>query len=125
MQRRTIWTIVMLIIFLVIAGCTPAAPGSGEAREVVLVVEAPELDVREVREVSTSADTLGELLDELDIASYEDSSMGRFLVEVDGVEADSSSQYWSILVDGEYGMYGVDEQKLSDGEEFTLVLTDF
>ncbi len=125
MQRRTFWTTVMLIVFLVIAGCTPGAGGSGEGRDIILVVEAPELNLREVREVSTGADTLGDLLDELDIAVYEESSMGRFLVEVDGVEADPSGQYWSILVDGEYGMYGVDEQKLSDGEEFTLVLTDF
>ena len=40
----------------------------------------------------------------------------RAIYEEDGA-------YWSILVDGEYGMNGIDTQPVSDGVEYSIVYT--
>ncbi len=53
----------------------------------------------------------------------EENEWGYYLTTVNGVEAnyDVDASYWSIYVNGEYGMYGIDQQPVNDGDTFSLV----
>jgi hypothetical protein len=50
---------------------------------------------------------------------------GLMLEKVNGEKAvyEEDNAYWSILVDGEYGMNGIDSQPVTDGTEYRLVYT--
>ena len=44
---------------------------------------------------------------------------------VNGVTADFNvdSAYWSVTVNGEYGIFGIDSQPVADGDAFQLIYT--
>lgn len=50
---------------------------------------------------------------------------GLTLETVNGETAnfDTDSAYWCIMVNGEYGNYGVDSQPIEDGDVFQLIYT--
>lgn len=54
-----------------------------------------------------------------------ESDYGLMIDTVNGLRADYAldGAYWSIYVNGEYGMYGVDTQPVTDGDEYSLVYT--
>ena len=47
------------------------------------------------------------------------------IMAVNGEEAryEVNKAYWSIMVNGEYGMYGASEQPVADGDAYQLVYT--
>ena len=53
----------------------------------------------------------------------EEGPYGMTIVAVNGEEAkwEVNGAYWSITVNGEYGMYGASEQVVNDGDTFQLV----
>lgn len=78
-------------------------------------------------ETRTDAEFLRQALEELDNATDfaiagEESDYGLYVTTVNGILADYSvdGSYWSIYVNGEYGMYGVDTQPVADGDVYTL-----
>lgn len=75
-----------------------------------------------VYEVNTDAEYLRQAMEEakgLEFAGY-DSDYGFTLETINDVTADFTTAYWCILVNGEYGMYGVDSQPVEDGDAFTI-----
>lgn len=76
----------------------------------------------------TDAEFLHDLMDEVaeknsDFSfSGSDGTYGFFIETVNGITPDYSKDgaYWSIYVNGEYGMYGADEQTVADGDTFTI-----
>ncbi|MCR5033236.1 MAG: DUF4430 domain-containing protein [Lachnospiraceae bacterium] len=75
----------------------------------------------------TDAEFLRGLMDELAAAgdfSYtgSDGDYGLYIESVNGITADYNTDgaYWSIYVNGEYGMYGADQQPVADGDTFTF-----
>ena len=52
-------------------------------------------------------------------------SQTKKALTVNGEEAryEVNKAYWSIMVNGEYGMYGASEQVVNDGDLFQLVYT--
>ena len=56
---------------------------------------------------------------------YYESDYGPVITSVNGENADfeTDGAYWSILVNGEYGNYGVGEQPIEDGDVFQLAYT--
>ncbi len=48
-----------------------------------------------------------------------------YINTVNGVTADYSvdMSYWAIYVNGEYGMYGINEQPIADGDAFKIEYT--
>ena len=64
------------------------------------------------------------LLESGTTVTTEDSDFGEFVVGINGVEADSSSQYWSFYVGGEYATEGAGTYVTSDGEQITWELED-
>lgn len=55
----------------------------------------------------------------------EESQYGLTIHTVNGVKADfnTDSAYWSILVNGDYGMYGAESQPVTDGDIYSFVYT--
>ena len=80
-------------------------------------------------EANTDAEYLSELFEEIDGLTVEGSTSeyGLYIETVNGVTADYSvdSSYWSIMVNGEYGMYGADSQPVTDGDAYQLVYTTY
>ena len=79
-------------------------------------------------EGTTDAEYLSELMDELAAAedfSYDgyESDYGLYITTINGLLADydTDGAYWSIYVNGEYGMYGADSQVVTDGDSFSFV----
>jgi hypothetical protein len=64
---------------------------------------------------------LGELLlAKMDVKVQND-GYGNYLTEVNGMKANTNNQeWWKILINGEMGDYGMDEQPIKDGDEITL-----
>ena len=80
--------------------------------------------------LKTDAEYLRQALDELTKTSDftlegSESDYGLYITSVNGLIADYSvdCSYWSILVNGEYGMYGADSQPVTDGDVFRLEYT--
>ncbi len=78
-------------------------------------------------EVNTDAEYLRQAMEEakgLEFSGTE-GEYGFTLITVNGVTADFNvdSSYWSIMVNGEYGMFGIDSQPVSDGDQYQLVYT--
>lgn len=75
--------------------------------------------------VSTDAEFLGEALLEEGLIAGSTSEYGLFVTTVNGVTADNEKQeWWSLTINGEMSMYGVDQVPVTDGEhyEFTLMV---
>ena len=82
-----------------------------------------------VYEVNTDAEYLRGAMEDAQAEGLtfggEDGEYGFVLEMVNGLEADfdTAAAYWSIMVNGEYGMYGADSQPVTDGDAFQLVYT--
>ncbi len=74
-------------------------------------------------ELKTDAKYLAEAMDEAEGLTYE--MEDGMILTVNGETADFSkdSSYWAIYVNGEYGMYGVNEQPVEDGDVFKFEYT--
>lgn len=118
--------VVLVIVFAVIYfAASPKAEEGSKAYTVEVIDDAGESTVYEG---TTDAEYLSELMDELAAAedfSYDgyDSDYGLYITTVNGLLADydTDGAYWSIYVNGEYGMYGADSQVVTDGDAFSFV----
>ena len=77
--------------------------------------------------IHTDAEYLKEAIEGTVELDGEESEFGYTLYTVNGVTADfnTSSNYWAIYVNGEYGMYALDAQPVNDGDSFSLVYESF
>lgn len=80
-----------------------------------------------VYQVSTDAEYLkGAMEDAKGLEFFgEDGDYGFTLMTINGLTADFNvdNAYWSIMVNGEYGNYGVDGQVVTDGDTFQFIYT--
>ena len=82
-----------------------------------------------VYDVKTDAEYLRQAMDEAKKQGLsfegEEGQYGLNLLVINGVRADYNKDgaYWSILVNEEYGMNGVDTQPVKDGDAYKLVYT--
>lgn len=77
--------------------------------------------------VNTDAEYLRQAMEEANGLEFSgtESEYGLLLDTVNGLRADYNEDgaYWSIMVNGEYGMYGVDSQPVADGDAYQIVYT--
>lgn len=78
--------------------------------------------------VTTNAEYLRQAMEEADGLTFsgtESAEFGMMIDTVNGEKADWNvdASYWSIYVNGEYGMYGIDQQPVEDGDAFSFVYT--
>ena len=82
-------------------------------------------------DVKTDAEYLRQAMEEAMEAEIgftfagDETQYGLTIHTVNGEKADfnTDSAYWSILVNGEYGMYGADSQPVADGDTYSFVYT--
>lgn len=93
----------------------PSSLGEGE---VSFSLEVTYLDGEtESFNISTDKKTVGEALVELDFIDGEQTDLGLYVKEVNGitVDFDKDGKYWAFYIDGEYAMTGVDATDIEAG----------
>lgn len=78
-------------------------------------------------EVKTDAQYLSQAMDEADGLEY-DGEEGPYGFTVSSVNGESAvyevdGAYWAFYVNDEYCNYGIDQQPVNDGDEFSIVYT--
>lgn len=87
--------------------------------------------VETLYETNTDAEFLLQVLEELQSEGLTysgtgaESEMGLMIDTVNGLLAsyEADKAYWSIMVNGDYGAYGVSSQPIADGDNFEIVYT--
>lgn len=75
------------------------------------------------KEYETDEQYLGDFLANEGLIGYDTAEYGRFITSVQGYEASNDDQsWWSISVNGESAVTGVDEIILEDGSVYLLEL---
>lgn len=110
--------VAMAVIFCVFR----QKPVEGSKAIVIEVIDNEEKTT--TYELKTDAEYLYEAMKEAKGLTFdgEETEFGFTLYSVNGLEADftKDSAYWSLYVNGEYGMYGVSGQPVLDGETYTF-----
>ena len=77
-----------------------------------------------VHELHTDEEMLGAALLNEGLIEGEDSEYGLFVKTVDGITANEDNQeWWSLTIDGEMAMTGVDSTPVEDGGKYEFTLT--
>lgn len=73
--------------------------------------------------MKTNAEYLRQALDERNLVSGRDGEFGLWIDSIDGETADASKdQWWGYTVNGEFAVYGVDDQVITDGDVYVFTL---
>ncbi len=99
-------------------------PVEGEKNITVEVVNSAKESM--LYELNTDVEYLSQAMAEIENLTFsgDESEYGMTLIEVNGEKAVwSDGAYWNVLVNGEYGQYGIDAQPINDGDKFSLIYT--
>ena len=102
-----------------------AKPVAGSKAITITVVDSAAKETAYA--LKTDAEYLDQAMNEaegLTFSAYE-GPYGMVITAVNGETADFNvdSAYWSVLVNGEYGNYGISQQPVHDGDVFTIAYT--
>lgn len=129
MKNKKIWGVGLLVVliaaFALIYGAFSEKPVEGSKAITIEVIN--QAGESKEYEVKTDAEFLMEAVEEtkdLEVLG-EEGPYGMMIESVNGETAiyEEDGAYWSIMVNGEYGMNGIDSQPVEDGDEFQLVYT--
>ena len=129
MKNKKIWGVGLLVVliaaFALIYGAFSEKPVEG-SKEITIEVINQAGESKEY-EVKTDAEFLMDAVEEIKDLEVlgEEGPYGMMIESVNGETAiyEEDGAYWSIMVNGEYGMNGIDSQPVEDGDEFQLVYT--
>ena len=73
--------------------------------------------------VKTDKTILGDALLDVELISGDEGAYGLYVKVVNGITADydKNQHYWSLEIDGEYAMTGVDSTEITEGTVYRLV----
>ena len=73
--------------------------------------------------VKTDEEILGDALLAVDLIAGEEGPYGLYVKVVNGMTADydKDGHYWSLLIDGDYAMTGVDSTEITEGTVYRIV----
>lgn len=101
------------------------SPKAQEGTKAYTMIVTSEDGSRKSYQGKTDAEYLRDLMDELQATgdfAYDgyEGDYGLYITTINGVTADydMDGAYWSIYVNGEYGMYGADTQPVAAGDRF-------
>ena len=127
--------VLIAALALTITGCgskeEPETPGAQAAAEATVMGEGAtvfqfsvvDLEGNETKfEIHTDKTTVGDALLELGLIEGEDGPYGLYVKKVNGILADYDTDrtYWSLLINGEYAMTGVDATDVEAGATYTM-----
>ncbi len=129
MNRKKILAVAAFIIiaasFAVIFVMFRPATSAGSKSITIEVVDSSQKTTS--YDVKTDAEFLRQAMDETDGLTYsgEEGDYGIMLSTVNDERADyeKDGAYWSVMVNGEYGNYGIDDQPVTDGDVYQIVYT--
>lgn len=116
---------------LKVEGASPAESAAAESDisvigegNTVFYFTAVDLEGAESKfEIHTDAATVGAALIENGLISGDDGEYGLYVKTVNGItlDWDKDGKYWSLLIDGEYAMTGVDDTEITSGATYTFL----
>lgn len=128
-NKKSLLGVVALVVVIGLMAVAYAAfgPKAVEGSKEITIEVIDNEGKSTVYETKTDAEFLRQAFEDTKGLKVEgtESQYGLTIVTVNGVTADFNvdSSYWSIMVNGEYGMYGADSQPVMDGDAFQLVYT--
>lgn len=129
MNKKKIIGIIAFILFamvLIAAYFIFRPSASNDQKSITIEVVNSKKDTTSY-DVTTDAQFLREAMEETDGLEFsgEEGEYGIMLSTVNGETADfeKDGAYWSIMVNDEYGNYGIDQQPLTDGDVYQIVYT--
>ena len=116
---------ILAVISVFIFAYTEFSPKAQQGAKNITIEVVSEDVSSKMYELNTDAEYLEQAFAEtegLEITN-EEGPYGMTIMAVNGEEArwEVNQAYWSIMVNGEYGMYGASEQVVNDGDAFQLV----
>lgn len=118
---------IVAVVAAFVFAYTTFAPKAQQGEKNITIEVVSEDGSSKMYELNTDAEYLEQAFAEtegLEITN-EEGPYGMTIMAVNGEEAkwEVNGAYWSITVNGEYGMYGASEQVVNDGDAFQLVFT--
>ena len=128
MKEKIIGIVAFLILIIALAATYFASHPTATAGEKSITIEVINSEQElTTYEVETNAGFLRQAMEEADGLEFSgtEGDYGIMLSTVNGETADynKNGAYWSIMVNGEYGNYGIDQQPLADGDVYQIVYT--
>lgn len=119
-MKKTLAAVLMTVMVMGLAAC-----GGKDEGKYSITVEVKDADGNVSSYTGkTDAEVLSEAIGDIDGVTLEgyESDYGFYITAVNGIVADydADGAYWSIYVNGEYGMYGIDTQPVADGDTYTF-----
>lgn len=129
-KKLIIGVIALVAVVALLAVCYLAFGPKATAGAKTITIEVIDDEQQSVfYKLETDAEFLRQAMEEMDGLEFsgEESEFGLTIYTVNGVTADYNKDgaYWNILVNGEYGNYGVDSQPVADGDAYQIVYTVF
>ncbi len=118
--KKTLTAVLMTVMIMGLAAC-----GGKDEGKYSITVEVKDADGNvSTYTGKTDAEVLSDAIEDIEGVTLEgyESDYGFFIIAVNGIVADydADGAYWSVYVNGEYGMYGVDSQPVADGDTYTF-----
>ncbi len=127
-NKRIVIAVVILVVLVaaVIIVWKVASPSTAEGSKQITLEIVYEDGTTETYDIATDAEYLKDAIADTVTLEGEDGEYGFTLYTVNGVTADwNDNVYWAIYVNGEYGMYALDQQPVADGDSFQLVYESY
>ena len=127
------WVLIVLLAAAAMFGIYKVfGPKPSEGSKAVVVEVVDDQGNTKTYNTKTDAEFLKEVMDELKAKTdftYDgaDSEFGLYITAINGLEADyeKDNAYWAIYVNGEYGLYGADQQPVTDGDTYRFAFEKF
>ncbi len=127
-KAKKILAVVLIVVLFAAVGAVyflfREKPVEGEKNITVEVVNSAK--ETKLYELNTDADYLRKAMEEIEDFTFsgDETEYGMTLIEVNGEKAVwSEGAYWNVLVNGDYGQYGIDTQPIEDGDKFSFIYT--
>lgn len=123
-NKKNIWLLALVLTACALLGIwflNRPKPMSG-AKAIVIEVVGPEGSIKSYSG-RTDAEYLSGVMDDFSAVGFQYEAVsgeyGAYVTTVDGITAEEKdSAYWAVYVNGEYGMYGIDQQPAADGDTY-------
>lgn len=119
--------LLLLSIIFVFSACAKAPATNFETaneKTFSLCISVPSENSEKTTEYTSKYVNLGDFLEAEGLIEFEKSSYGRYLHSVDGISDNPDENlWWTVFVNGESALTGVDKIKLENGKEYKLELT--
>ncbi len=127
-KKRILAVGALVLVAVIFAGIyVVLGPKASAGAKQITIEVIDDTQASTVYEVSTDAEYLGDAIRETKdlVVGGTEGEYGLMVDTVNGIVADYNADgaYWAFYVDGEYCMYGMDEQPIEDGQAYQIIYT--